>query len=105
MTARWSTPPAGWSRWPDAFPESYTVRLVRDDGAQRKCFCGRPVPQSSTCGCCCAEHDVDVESTARALTAAMERHPSGKDVDRPRYPKPDGGPSLWEYLKSKGEIQ
>lgn len=25
-------------------------------------------------------------------------------VERPRYPKPDGGPSLNEYLRSKGEL-
>jgi hypothetical protein len=23
----------------------------------RRCYCLRPVPASSECGCCCAEHD------------------------------------------------
>jgi hypothetical protein len=93
--------PAGWEPWPESFPEPLTVRLVRDD-KPRRCHCGRPVSEASTCGCCCCECD-DVADTARVIAAAMDRHPSGKAIDRPRYPRPDGGPSLREYLQSKGE--
>lgn len=27
----------------------------------------------------------------------------GAPIERPRYPRPDGGPSVNEYLQSKGE--
>ena len=63
----------------------------------RRCWCNRPVPASSTCGCCCAHHETDVDAVAAALIAAMDRHPSGK------APKTDGGISLREYLALKGE--
>lgn len=63
----------------------------------RKCYCGRPVLESSSmCGCCCAEHDVDVSAVARAL--------DGIGTQPVRVDRTDGGPSLREYLASKGEI-
>lgn len=62
----------------------------------RRCWCGRPVPESSLCGCCCAEHDDDVNATAAALLAI------GKSIPPPA--RTDGGPSLREYLASKGEL-
>jgi len=61
-----------------------------------RCWCGRPIPASSSCGCCCAEHDDDKPARTSALARAAEK-------PRP-YRQTDGGPSLAEYLRSKGEM-
>lgn len=44
---------------------------------------------TGVCGCCCPEHD---------------RPQAEATPDRPRYPRPDGGPSVREYLQSRGEV-
>lgn len=28
-------------------------------GPRPRCWCNRPVPPSSACGCCCARHDME----------------------------------------------
>jgi hypothetical protein len=37
----------------------YLVAHYTDESVTRaRCWCGRPVPPDSRCGCCCAEHDI-----------------------------------------------
>lgn len=48
---------------------------------------------TGVCKCCCPEHD-----------GAIIQPKAEPTVDRPRYPRPDGGPSEREYRQSKGEI-
>jgi hypothetical protein len=48
--------------------------------------------------CACREYRPD------DTPAAMARHPAGKAIDRPSYPRPNGGPSVREYLESKGRL-
>jgi hypothetical protein len=88
----------------------------------RRCWCNRPA--KGACGCHCANHDVappafqvfgvnvpaSVARTADDGVTVFE--PSGRPVMRWRTetakrvtrPAADGGPSVTEYLRSKGEI-
>jgi len=55
-----------------------------------------PKKATAPCGMHCAEHDShDCGLVGRLIESVVER---------PRYPKPDGGPSLNEYLRSRGEL-
>jgi hypothetical protein len=38
-----------------------------------RCWCGRPAPRASACGCCCAEHDDGL--TLARVRALVTEHP------------------------------
>jgi hypothetical protein len=40
-----------------------------------RCWCGRPAPHDSACGCCCAEHDSDDAHTLARVRALVTEHP------------------------------
>jgi hypothetical protein len=39
-----------------------------------RCWCGRPAPHDSACGCCCGEHDDNAHTLAR-VRALIAEHP------------------------------
>jgi hypothetical protein len=39
-----------------------------------RCWCGRPAPDTSACGCCCTEHDDDALTVDR-VRALVTEHP------------------------------
>jgi hypothetical protein len=39
-----------------------------------RCWCGRPAPHTSACGCCCTEHD-DPHLTVARVRALVTEHP------------------------------
>jgi hypothetical protein len=41
-----------------------------------RCWCGRPVPDSSACGCCCPEHDTAL--TLARVRALVTEHPDSQ---------------------------